>query len=84
VQPFDAPNAPDIVRRLLDHLGSDELLLFSSDYPHWQFDGDDAMPPGIPADLANEIMVDNPRAIFFKRKPIDGPTAAAAPTAAAP
>jgi predicted TIM-barrel fold metal-dependent hydrolase len=43
------------------------LLLFSSDFPHWQFDGDDAMPPGIPADLARKIMVDNPRATYFER-----------------
>jgi len=67
VQPFDAPDSGDVVHRLLDHLGSDELLLFSSDYPHWQFDGDDAMPPGIPADLARKIMVDNPRATYFER-----------------
>jgi predicted TIM-barrel fold metal-dependent hydrolase len=59
---------PDTVHRLLDHLGSDELLLFSSDYPHWQFDGDDAMPPGIPADLAGKIMVDNPKATYFARE----------------
>jgi predicted TIM-barrel fold metal-dependent hydrolase len=67
VQPFDAPDSPDVVRRAIDHLGSDELLLFSSDYPHWQFDGDDAMPPGIPPDLARKIMVDNPRATYFAR-----------------
>jgi hypothetical protein len=74
IQPFDAPDAPDVVHRLLDHLGSDELLLFSSDYPHWQFDGDDAMPPGIPADLARKIMVDNPRATYFERGMTKGAT----------
>jgi predicted TIM-barrel fold metal-dependent hydrolase len=67
IQPFDAPDSPDIVRRAIDHLGSDELLLFSSDFPHWQFDGDDALPRGIPADLARKIMVDNPRATYFAR-----------------
>jgi predicted TIM-barrel fold metal-dependent hydrolase len=72
IQPFDAPDSPDIVRRVIDHLGSDELLLFSSDYPHWQFDGDDAMPPGIPADLAKKIMVDNPRATYFNREAAEG------------
>jgi len=68
VQPFDAPDASDIVRRMIDHLDSDELLLFSSDYPHWQFDGDDFLPVGIPADLARKIMVDNPRATYFERR----------------
>jgi len=68
VQPFDAPDSPDIVRRIVDHLGSDELLLFSSDYPHWQFEGDDFLPAGIPSDLARKIMVDNPRATYFGRR----------------
>src|SRR4030081_3774172 len=47
IQPFDAPDSPDIVRRVIDHLGSDELLLFSTDYPHWQFDGNDFLPARI-------------------------------------
>lgn len=66
VQPFDAPDSPDIVRRMIDHLGSDELLLFSSDYPHWQFDDDNFLPAGIPDDLARKIMVDNPLATYFR------------------
>jgi predicted TIM-barrel fold metal-dependent hydrolase len=69
IQPFDAPDSPDLVRRVIDHLGSDELLLFSTDYPHWQFDGDDVLPPGIPADLARKIMVDNPRLTYFQGAP---------------
>ena len=27
------------------------MFLFASDYPHWQFDGDDAIPPHLPASL---------------------------------
>jgi uncharacterized protein len=68
VQPFDAPDSPDIVGRIIDQLGSDELLLFSSDYPHWQFDGDSFLPAGISADLARKIMVDNPRETYFGRE----------------
>jgi uncharacterized protein len=68
IQPFDAPDSPDIVRRAIDHLDSDELLLFSTDYPHWQFDGDNFLPAGIPGDLARKIMVDNPRATYFGRR----------------
>jgi uncharacterized protein len=35
-QPLDAP--VEALDRVCDHLGSDEMLLFSTDYPHWQFD----------------------------------------------
>src|SRR5262249_25162804 len=69
VQPSDARYSPDTVRRLIDHLGADELLLFSSDSPHWQFDGDDLLPAGIPTDLACKIMVDNPHATYFAGTP---------------
>jgi uncharacterized protein len=60
LQPFDAPPDPAHVSRLMDHLGSDEMLLFSTDYPHWQFDGAAALPAGLDPVLARKIMVDNP------------------------
>jgi predicted TIM-barrel fold metal-dependent hydrolase len=33
-QPYDAPGDPRHLHQLLDQLGSDELLLYGSDYPH--------------------------------------------------
>ena len=45
--------------RLFDHLRSDEMLLFSTDYPHWQFDGTMLPPEGF-RDLVRKIMIDNP------------------------
>ena len=46
IQPFDGPDDPAAVAELIDHMQSDDMLLFSSDFPHWQFDGDDIMPAG--------------------------------------
>ena len=42
--------ASDALGATLEHIGSDRMLLFSTDYPHWQFDGDDVLPDGLPAD----------------------------------
>ncbi|MBN9563171.1 MAG: amidohydrolase [Alphaproteobacteria bacterium] len=64
LQPVDGPADPAQLGRLLDHMGSEEMLLFSTDYPHWQFDGDRALPEGLPAGLARKMMVDNPRATY--------------------
>jgi uncharacterized protein len=64
IQPFDAPDDPAVIERLVDHIGSEEMLLFSTDYPHWQFDGDAALPAGLPASLARRIVSDNPRATY--------------------
>ena len=33
-QPFDAPGSADHTRQLIEQIGSDDLLLYSSDYPH--------------------------------------------------
>jgi uncharacterized protein len=60
LQPFDAPPTEPQVVAVLEQLGSERMLLFSTDYPHWHFDGDDALPAGLPADLARKICVDNP------------------------
>ena len=60
LQPFDGPPEAAHVARLMDHLGSDEMLLFSTDYPHWQFDGTAALPDGLDPGLARKIMQDNP------------------------
>ena len=49
LQPVDAPPAiAQTLARTLEHIGSDRMLLFSTDYPHWQFDGDDVLPDGLP------------------------------------
>jgi predicted TIM-barrel fold metal-dependent hydrolase len=40
------------------------MLLFSTDYPHWQYDGDAALPAGLPRSAARRIMVDNPLATY--------------------
>jgi predicted TIM-barrel fold metal-dependent hydrolase len=36
------------------------MLLFATDYPHWQFDGDQAIPPLVSAGLRHKMMVENP------------------------
>jgi predicted TIM-barrel fold metal-dependent hydrolase len=69
IQPLDAPDDPDVVRRVIDHIGSEEILLFSSDYPHWQFDGDAVVPRGIDAPLLRKMAIDNPRATYPRLEP---------------
>jgi len=69
LQPFDGPTDDGGVARLMDHIGSDEMLLFSTDYPHWQFEGEAAMPAGFDATLAKKIMADNPLRTYPRLQP---------------
>ena len=62
VQPFDAPR--DAVLRILAQLRSDSMLLWASDWPHWQFEGDEAIPPGIPDALLPHLLRDNALATY--------------------
>jgi len=64
VQPIDASDECEAVMRLVDHMKSDDLFLFSTDYPHWQFDGDAALPPGIPDGLFRKITIENALATY--------------------
>jgi predicted TIM-barrel fold metal-dependent hydrolase len=64
LQPFDAPPTAPQLERFFDHVGSDEIVLFSTDYPHHQFDGEDALPDGLPDSMLRKILVDNPLATY--------------------
>jgi predicted TIM-barrel fold metal-dependent hydrolase len=68
IQPFDGPTDPEKVDRLINQLGSDDMLLFSSDYPHWHFDGSDPLPEGFPARLYQKITRDNPLKTYPRLK----------------
>ena len=65
LQPIDGPPDGERMRHLIGQLGSDELLMFSSDYPHWHFDrASEALPAGLSAELTRKIMADNARAFY--------------------
>jgi predicted TIM-barrel fold metal-dependent hydrolase len=65
LQPVDGPPDPAAVRTVIDQLGSDELLLFSSDYPHGHLaEGRDALPAGPPPSLRRAILSENARAFY--------------------
>lgn len=68
VQPLDAPEDAELLARLIEHLDSDEMVLFSTDYPHWQFEGTAALPPGLDAGLARKIKIENPLLTYSRLK----------------
>lgn len=63
-QPFDAPPTAAALATLMEQLGSDDMLLFATDYPHWHYDGDDALPTGLRPELQRKILVDNALATY--------------------
>ncbi|WP_411035982.1 amidohydrolase family protein [Shinella sp. BYT-45] len=63
-QPLDVPDRFADMPALLDQIGSDDMLLFATDYPHWQFDGDRCVHPEMPTDLVARMRTANPLATY--------------------
>lgn len=65
LQPFDAP--PDVphLMRIIDQLGSEECLMFASDYPHWHGEGSlwDLLET-VPAELSVKLGSTNARQFY--------------------
>ena len=65
LQPIDAPPNPQHLLQIIDQLGSEELLMFSTDYPHWHFDTpDEAFPAGLSDSLARKILFENAHTFY--------------------
>ncbi|MBA2636682.1 MAG: amidohydrolase [Solirubrobacterales bacterium] len=53
--------------RLIDQIGSEDMVCFSTDYPHWDFDSPlEALPQGLPEELSRKIFYENARATYTK------------------
>jgi predicted TIM-barrel fold metal-dependent hydrolase len=69
-QPLEQPPNPRQLRQFLEGVGGlDELLMFATDYPHWDFDAPDrALPSVVRGELRQKIMADNATAFYdFER-----------------
>jgi predicted TIM-barrel fold metal-dependent hydrolase len=65
IQPLDAPPNPRQLVRVVDQLGSDELLMYASDYPHQHvFDAEDHLLRHLPEAAARRIRSENARAFY--------------------
>jgi len=65
LQPLDASPDPRHMLMLIDELGSDDLLMFSTDYPHWQFDTpEEALPAGLSPEQRRKILSENARSFY--------------------
>ena len=65
LQPIDSPPNPKQLLQIIGQLDSDELLMFSTDYPHWHFDTPEAaFPARLPVSLARKILSENARTFY--------------------
>jgi predicted TIM-barrel fold metal-dependent hydrolase len=67
-QPIDEPERPQWFTAIYDQLaqiGMADRLVFSSDYPHWDFDSPrDALPRTLPESIRRKILGENASALY--------------------
>jgi uncharacterized protein len=59
LQPFDGPKDEQIVAELVEQIG-EHMLLFSTDYPRWNFEGTNAVPLRDRPELMRKLRTENP------------------------
>jgi predicted TIM-barrel fold metal-dependent hydrolase len=67
-QPLEHTDGNDeLLWRMLEAAGAPELLCFSSDYPHWDFDDPGQMLKRLPAEWRDKVMFENAAALYGTR-----------------
>ncbi len=64
IQPLDAPPDPRHLLQVVDQLGSEEMLLYASDYPHQHVGEGEALLRHLPESFARKIRSENARAFY--------------------
>jgi len=66
-QPIAEPRRPEELLHLFDMIEAERTLLYSSDYPHWDFDNPQQAFKDVPPALRRRIFVDNALALYGDR-----------------
>jgi predicted TIM-barrel fold metal-dependent hydrolase len=64
-QPMEYPENPDDLYGMFEMIGSEDFLMFATDYPHWDFDSpEQALPRSFPKELQRKILRENAREFY--------------------
>jgi uncharacterized protein len=66
-QPMPEPHRREHLAPILEMIYAEETLLYSSDYPHWDFDDPHRALTGVPAHLHRAIFSENAQRVFGDR-----------------
>ena len=78
-QPLDEPDSRGKLKQALELLdGLEDMLMFATDYPHWDFDRPDLVSLRLPESWREKIMSENARALYgLPARPVDAAVAEA-------
>lgn len=70
-QPIEEPERPEDLVHIFKIIGAEDIVMFSSDYPHWDFDNPKVALPPMPQDMKKAIMWDNAAKLYGIEQPME-------------
>ncbi|OXM84424.1 amidohydrolase family protein [Paenibacillus rigui] len=72
-QPIEEPSVPEHLVQLIQMCGAEDRIMYSSDYPHWDFDHPKLVLSSFPKDIRVKIQGGNAAALYGLHKKQDEP-----------
>lgn len=63
-QPIEEPEKPEHLVEIFEMMHADKIVMYSSDYPHWDFDSPTAGLPKLPEPMRSNIMWRNAQQLY--------------------
>lgn len=63
-QPIEEPKKEEHLLQIFDMVDAENMLMFASDYPHWDFDAPEKLPRRLSETVRKKIMHDNAADLF--------------------
>jgi predicted TIM-barrel fold metal-dependent hydrolase len=64
---MEEPPTTGHLQTLLEWMHADEILVYASDFPHWDWDEPTTVLPKLPEPMRQRIFADNARALYARR-----------------
>lgn len=68
-QPIEEPREPEHLVQIFRMMHADRIAMFSSDYPHWDYDNPKLVLNGIPREMRRRILGDNAAELYGLQAP---------------
>jgi uncharacterized protein len=63
-QPLEQPSSDEHLLNMFEAMDAGSILMFASDYPHWDFDSPTHAFPKMPKELRERIFSENARSFY--------------------
>ncbi|HUX88087.1 MAG TPA: amidohydrolase family protein [Chloroflexota bacterium] len=63
-QPIEEPENPEHLLQIFSMIEADKMVMFASDYPHWDFDSPTEALPKLPATMKQRIYADTAQELY--------------------